>query len=381
MNDITMLHGDQAVDAANESEFNGMISPRRFRIAESKLDEANDLLEAAFQGRWGASTRLAEAIASTDFRIAAFNLLDKETLDLYQELPANWKQYTDTTMVSDFRPKRLVSRWNSVVGWNRVPELTEFPLAGGQKRDEYAISVAKFGQRYAISYEAWRNNEAVDEIADLPTQLARNASETETINALSNLLQINDTTLMAADVNKALFGTPDTKPLTYDNLRSALASLLTKKDPVLKRVVARPDMVLVIPKALEVTVQAIVSPTWVRVTDSATGTTTERPNEFSGLSYVVEPLLDYVNQHAKAATTWFLVPKPGSTRPTLWAAFLRGCETPDLRVKASTGQALGGGAISPLEGSFELDDIQYRGRHCVGHQTGDGLFAYCSYGA
>lgn len=383
MNDITMLHGDKAVESASESEFAGMVSPRRFRIAESKLDEANDLLEHAFRGRWGASTRLAEAITAGDFRIAAFAVLDKEMLDQYAELPAAWKSYTDVTSVSDFRPKRLISRWQSTTGFAPVPELTEYPIAAGQGRSEYAIAVAKFGRRYAISWEAWKNNEAVDEIADLPAQLARNANETEVINAVSNLLAVTSQggQFTASDVNKAFLGTPDTKPLTRVNLKAALDAMATKKDPNSKRIVANPGSVLVVPKALESTVKSIVAPTLVRVTDDATGITTEQPNEFSSLDYVVEPMLDFVNTNAKAATTWFVVPKPGGPRPALWAATMRGYETPDLRVKADAGQSVTGGAISPLEGSFEIDDIQYRGRHIVGHQTGDALFTYVSYGA
>ena len=75
------------------------------------------------------------------------------------------------------------------------------------------------------------------------------------------------------------------------------------------------------------------------------------------------------------------VPKPGSSRPALWVAKLAGHEQPDLRVKADTGQRVGGGQISALEGSFEIDDIQYRGRHIVGHQTGDPTFTYVSNGS
>ena len=92
-------------------------------------------------------------------------------------------------------------------------------------------------------------------------------------------------------------------------------------------------------------------------------------------------MLDYYNTGAKAATTWYVLPKPNSGRPAVWAAFLRGHETPDLRVKVSGGNRIGGGEVSPLEGSFEADDIQYRGRHVLGHQTGDPTFTYVSNGS
>jgi hypothetical protein len=207
------------------------------------------------------------------------------------------------------------------------------------------------------------------------------------IAAVSNLLLVDPLTNTAADVNTAFFkagnnNAPAALPLTRDNLKAVWDGMAVKNDPNSGRKIARPDMVLVIPKALEATVLAITKPTIVRKT---TGTNpiveTEESNEFANLSYVVEPLLDFINKHAAAATTWFLLPKPRSVRPAMWLAKLAGHETPDFRVKADTGSRVGGGDISPLEGSFEIDDIQYRGRHIVGNQQGDPLFTYVSRGA
>ena len=74
------------------------------------------------------------------------------------------------------------------------------------------------------------------------------------------------------------------------------------------------------------------------------------------------------------------MPKPGARRPASFAAFLRGYESPDMRYKANAGQRLQGGDISPLEGSFDIDDIQTRVRHVLGHQTGDPTFTFASDG-
>jgi hypothetical protein len=43
--------------------------------------------------------------------------------------------------------------------------------------------------------------------------------------------------------------------------------------------------------------------------------------------------------------------------------FLRGYEAPELRVKAASGQFLGGGAVPENYGSFDNDDWQMRIRH------------------
>ena len=381
---IELLSGSAAENAATESDFSGTVNPRHFQVGETLAAKATKYMSEAFQNRWGADVRLAEAFSTSDFKLAAAAELDKEMLAQYDELPSNWDQYTDTTTVRDFRPKRLQSRWRSTIGMSRVPELTEYPADDRRGAAEYAIQVAKYGRRFAISWEAWLNNEAIGELEDLPAELARQARETEAIAAVSNLLLVDPATNTASDVNTAFFksangNAPGNLPLTRANLKTVLDGMATKKDPNSKRVIARPEVVVVIPKALESQMLSIIRPTEVRVTVG--GVETIESNEFSGLSYVVEPMLDFVNTHAAAATTWFVLPKPRSTRPAMWVAKLAGHEQPDLRVKADTGRRVGGGEISALEGSFEIDDIQYRGRHIVGNQQGDALFTYVSRGA
>lgn len=380
---IEILTGEAAESAGGEADFAGTVNPRRYRISESLQARAVNTLSAAFAGGFGASYKLAEAFATSDFKLAAFAELDSEMLAQYNELPTVYQQYTDTTLVNDFRPKRLLSRWRNTIGFSRVPELTEYPADDQRGAAAYSIQVGKYGRRFALSWESWLNNEAIGELEDLPNELARQARETETITALANLLLVGPDGL-ATDINTRFFkaangNAPANLPLNRVNLKTVLDGMKVKKDPNNKRQIGSPDLVVVIPKALEPTMLAILAVNQVETTDGAVKTTED--NSLKGVSYVVEPMLDYMNGHAKASTTWFVVPKPGSPRPALWLAHLRGHETPDLRVKADTGQRIGGGDISPLDGSFEIDDIQYRGRHIVGNQTADALFTYASYGS
>lgn len=382
---IELLSGEAAVNSATESEFAGFRSPRRFQISEALSNRASSMLSSAFRNEWGASVRLAEAFSTSDFTLGAAQELDKELLAQYEELPTVWDRYVDQTTVRDFRPKRLVSRWSTTVGLPRVPELTEYPASDRRAHSEYAISVAKHGARKAISWEAWINNEAIDELQDMPTELAREARETEMINAASTLLLVDPLTNTASDVNTDFFkaangNAPTSLPLTRDNLKAVLDGMAVKPDPNSTRTIARPPVVVVIPKALETQMESIMRPFEIRRTD-VDGNITLETNEFSNVTYVADPMLDYLNTHANAATTWFVVPQPRSRRPALWVARLAGYEAPDLRVKSNQGKALSGGDISPREGSFEVDDVQWRCRHIVGNQVGDPLFTYCSRGA
>ena len=392
---ITISRGDQ--NSAPEADFTGYTNVRRMRVDESLATLAGNELERAFQGSaweaqrlgriFGGNLQVSEAFATSDFKLAAFKELDTEMLARYLTLTPAWKQYCDTTLVSDFRPKRLLTRNNGLMGLARVPEGTEYPDGHDYSQEGYAITVAKYGRRRALTWEAWLNNTAIDEIESIPAELTAQAAEADAIVAVSNLLNITGdgihTAWSATGVNTAFFkagnnNAPTALPLTADNLKTVLDGMTTKKDAKGKTIV-RPDVVVVIPKSLESQMLGILAVREVRRTES--GVTTIETNPVAGVSYVVEPMLDQLNTHAKAATTWFVVPKPGSPRPALWVAGLRGHEAPDLRVKADQGQRVGGGPISFDAGSFEIDTIEWRVRHVKGSQTGDHLFTYCSLGS
>lgn len=379
---IEVLHGNAAVEAASDADFPGATNPRLYRVSESLMDKAMTLMEAAFQGKWGADKRLAEAFSTSDFTLAAFAAIDTEMQRQYDELPSVWRGYTTVTTVNDFRPKRLLDKWRNMVGYELVPELTEYPAEDSRGKAVNEIAVAKFGRRFAISWEAWINNEAIQELEDLPGVLARQARETEAINAVSNLIAENRNGVNTNFFKAGNGNAPTALPLTLENLDAALNAMAAKKSVISGRVIATPDLQVVVPKSLERTIQRILAIRTIKKAETSGSSTTELEyDNYVNVDYVVDPMLDYWNTGNKASTTWFIVPKPAATRPALWAAFLRGHETPDLRVKSSGSQRVGGGEVSPLEGSFEIDDIQYRGRHIVGHQTGDPTFTYASNGS
>lgn len=383
---LELING-QASESANEdagSFFAGTVSPRRYRVSETLRNQAEDFLEAAFAGR-KSSHQIAEAFSTSDFTLAAFAAVDSRLMAEYQALPSVWRQYTDTVTVNDFRPTRLLDRWSENIGLKLVPELTEYPASGGQGHATYWINVAKYGLRDAFSWEASINNTIISEIEAAPKKYARASSESEAINALANILGIDTKTNLAATVNTDFFksgngNAPDNRALTAENLDAVLGELAARK-PQKGRLVAPPQFVVVIPAALEPQMKRIQALREIRVTDSGTGVENVYDNYLGSVEYVVEPMLDAIFTHAKAKTTWFVLPKPGSQRPALFTAFLRGHESPDLRYKADTGQRIGGGAVAPEEGSFDIDDIQTRVRHVLGHQAGDPLFTYVSYGS
>lgn len=387
---MELINGAASESAADDGFFSGTVSPRRLRIPGSLRENADAFLSEARKGR-KSERELREAFSTSDFTLSAFANIDTETLAQYTELPSVWRSYTTVTTVNDFRPKRLQEKWANQVGLPLVPELTEFPTALQGAHAEYWINVAKYGLRDAISFEAFKNNEAIDELENIPAKYARAAGELETINALANLLAVNPLTNLASGVNTAFFKnyttgryaglntTPTNLPLTAANLDAVLQTMAMRKSPNNGRLIAQPDLVVVIPKALEYTMKRIQALQSLEVTVGDTKSVYS--NYLSTSDYIVEPMLDSINTDAKASGTWFVLPKPNGGRPALFSAFLRGYETPDLRVKADTGARIGGGSIAPVEGSFDIDDIQYRVRMIVGRQTGDPTFTYASVGS
>lgn len=383
---LELINGP-ASEAANDDAgtfFAGTVAPRRYKVSESLQDRAQDFLEAAFAGR-KSRQQVNEAFTTSSFTLAMFAAIDTRLMNTYEVLPAEWRRYTSVTTVNDFRPTRLLDRWVNVFGLKPVPELTEYPAGGGIGHATYWINVAKYGLRDEFSWEASINNTVIDEIEQAPTKYARAASETETINALSNLLAVDPATNLANGLNTGFFkaangNAPSALPLTAENLDATLDALVLRK-PSGKdnRLVVPPSFIVVIPKALEPQMKRILALREIRKTTGDTENVFD--NYLKTVDYVVEPMLDVINTAATAASTWFVLPTPDSRRPASFAAFLRGYEAPDLRYRADAGRSIGGGDITPLEGSFDNDGIQTRVRHVLGHQVGDPTFTFASTGA
>lgn len=392
---LELITGDSTQSANGDAGdfFAGTLSPRKYSFAteagQSLSHRAETFLSEAFAGRKYAR-EIREAFSTSDFTLAAFALIDTEAMAQYAQLPSVWRQYTAVTSVMDFRPKRLLDRWYNQLGLKPVPELTEYPTAAGLGHATFWINVAKYGLRDHVSFEALINNEAINELEDIPTKFARAAAETEAINALSPLLNVDPKTNTANGFNTSFWknytsgdysgvnNTKDTKAFNATNVDAVLQTM-NQKVGKRGRLIYRPDLQIVVPKALEWQANKIKALQEIRLTNG-----TEQDifgNYLQSVDIVVEPMWDTLDTSANAHTSWMVLPKPNSARPASFAAFLRGYENPELRVKDPGSNSLGGGAISPLAGSFEVDDIQWRIRHILGNQAGDPTFTYASDGS
>jgi hypothetical protein len=359
----------------------------RPRASEQLVEQAGNMLDAAWNGNSPmARARLHEAMASSDFVNATLTVIDRETLDRYQALPAVWQGYASRTLVRDFRTKYLVDRLGGLAGLPTVPELNPYPERGVSKTS-YGVKVTKRGARFAFSWESWINDQ-LDELGELPDALATAARETESREAASLLTDGNgphdtffNATAIQGTTSNLMTGNP---ALSQTSLAAAVQTIRARKDAQ-GRPLAFPRLTLVVPPALEIAARAILTATSIRTTVGAAGNgqlLVDGANYLAGIvDLVVDPWLTVIDLGANVNTTWYIVPTPATGRYALALGFLRGHEDPQVRVKGGQGSSVGGGAIDPTDGSFEIDDIQYRVRHVLGSGYADPIGTIASNGS
>lgn len=400
MSAITLLDGLKATSNPEFERIAEAHGKRRTAIRENadarlvKLNKAVEFLRLKREAEFGspvAMGRLREAVSSGDFPLLFQSISQASMLGQYAELPQQWPTFSVRTTVPDFRPARMV-RWDTVGGQSqttdynggaerhvralpRIPELTEYPTFN-LTTEGMDYFVNKYGARFPFSWEAFMNDE-LRVLQQLPTEMARWARDTEDVLTTGVLAT-------STGPNPDFFNTtedfggqapagnyiPGNPALSLDSLEHAINYIGMRQ--VNGRQVRVQNFVLLVPPSLALTAQEIAQgTTYLRVRTAADGSEIRQnvSSPVAGRFTVVEsPWLPLIDTSANAATTWYLVPAGGQTErgPAIVTAFLRGHETPEVRVMGDTGRALGGGEINAFEGSFSHDDIQYRVRSIIG---------------
>lgn len=327
----------------------------RFANADylAKLKSVNEsLIAPAFQGDAYARLDLREAMSRSDFPLMFGDVLYRRLARAYQVQPQVWSKIAKRETVSDFRAHKLIDILGGKGVLDDIAELAPYPRRALDET-EIEYKVGKTGATVAYSWEAGINDD-LGMFATLPERLAQAARLTEDRKVTS--------VYATASGPASWLGTPGTAALTDTSLQTAVQTITTKVDEDGNPIIIDTP-VLMVPPSLSLTAQQIVDTVTVKTTSGSR----EREIRGNGLSVtpqiVVNPHLTAIDKSAKAATTWYLLAGPNSDRPSSLAVFLNGHETPDLRLRADAGSRPGGGAVDPLEGGFERDDVEYRVRH------------------
>lgn len=339
--------------------------------------EAAKLLEGAIRGDRNDKLKLQEGISTSDLPVQLAPTINKIMLANYAEQPKIWSSFAQRLVVDDFRPQQYMNLAYEDDGMDNegdtfragslptVGEYDEYPTAGWFSFSEAEFQVKKAGSRIRFSWESIINDGNISLLERLPLELARKAAGKEDEEVTKQL--VTSTGLNTANFNvgnqNILTGNP---VLSLESLEAAItaANVQTYNG---RSITPLSRFVLVVPQSLELTAKKILAIQQVRteVTSGSTVTSTVSGNPIAAsIQIVVNPWIKKIYNNAAADKFWFLLPVPSDTlNPGVVLGFLRGYETPELRVKANGGLYLGGGAVPAREGSFDNDDFEMRIRH------------------
>lgn len=381
---MTIIQLAESFGLSEGGELKGVTNDahRRLNPARAKaLAEAAELWSQAWAGNRMAAVVVNEALTTSDlFKSATGDLLDRELLAQYGDITPSWQEWASPATVRNFKPKKLVDIMGGKSRLDVVPQLTEYP-GGKHATNEYEIAAKKFGRRFGYSWEAGVNDD-IDELRQIPSSFASAAAITEDYAALEQIVTVSSgaplgsffksySAAAAEKLGYSAFNNSATTPLTTANVVAGITDIAGRKDKD-GNVIRNNGLILMVGPALQFIAERILGASEIR---TGTDPQVTEPNYLKGkLRLVVNPDL--------VGNAWFILPDPRrNQRPAVAVAKLAGFTTPDLRVSANTGSRVGGGAIAPEEGDFEVDGVWYRVRHVVGGASLDPILTYGSTGA
>lgn len=346
------------------------------------LAEAATFLREVLEGRRPAY-HLQEALTTSDFPVLFADILDRQLLADYQQVPSQWRTYARTGSVRDFRQVKRFAVDGGLALLDDVAERTEYPEENLPDASVFEYAVTKKGKRFQLTWETIINDD-LGVMQRLPRNLAVSARNSEEHFATSLFATSTgpDSTFFSSGHANVVTGNP---ALSVSALTTAFTVLASQKDadgnPILVDVA-----VLMVPPALEVTAQNIINATEIL---AATGGGNLSNNDAlrvanwmrNKVSLVVNPWLPIIDT-THGSTAWYLLQAPGGMgRPISEIGFLRGYEAPQLFMKDPDAVRVGGGMVSPLDGDFDTDSVQYKVRHVFGGTLLDPKSAVASNGS
>ena len=360
--------------------------------------EAAKLWDGALRGDRMDQLKVKESISTSDFPVQIQPYLNRILLEQYAALPKVWDAFATKLTLDDFRPQKYFQfkfDQNNIPDSNGGDAFIDGSLPTVGEYDEYPslhfsateqqVSIKKSGERIRFSWEAIVNDNNFGVLERLPLELALHAAGLEDREATKQLVAtggLNTTNFNTTNQNVGTVanGAGLNPALSITSLQNAM-NAVNQQTYNGRPITPIQRWTLVVSPALEMTARNILSVTELRTT---VGSDLQiHGNPVAGrVDVVVNPWLTRIN--SGAANYWFLIPAPAiSLNPSVVLSFLRGYETPELRVKSEGGMLLGGSDAPIRDGSFDNDDFQMRIRHLAtgGFLVPAGTFASTGAGA
>jgi len=364
-------------------DFRGMRPVRHRRgdpAWEAQLKEANDLIEYADRTMplHLRDYALREVMTTDSFPLLFADSLDREVLARFRAANPVMESICKVKSGRDFKTRKR-ERLDGLTGrLQKVAEKGEY-LAGEMTENEFTYAVEKWGRQCDFSFETLINDD-LGAFSDVPQRLAT---------ACINTKQWFITQLFwaAAGPRAAYFSAANggaaigTGVLNAANLITGITAMGGFTDAGGDPILSVPAY-LVVPPALAIDARQFITTAFWAYAVGAGAAAAALPTLSAlgdyNLKLIVNPWLPIVDT-TTGNTTWALFTDTNNIAAAEFGKLL-GHEEPEIYIKASDQQRIGGGMASPFDGDFATDDIMYKIRYIFGGVTLDGQAGYCSNG-
>ncbi|MBG6085819.1 phage major capsid protein [Zhihengliuella flava] len=344
---------------------------RRASTREERIAEAAKLFAAGKSGAdHAAQYRLLEAFTTSDFPELLGAAFSKQAVAAQKAAVKEFEPILSDVTVDDFNEHKLVDLWNNDA-FEEVAEGEEYK-GGTLSETSLTHKARKNGRNFGLTWEL-RRNRNFSALANFPIWLGNGSVKGQNIKTAKLL-----TTEAGDGWSTTYFGTIDTPALTSESLQAAIRTIGQRTNHR-GELVSTTDLVLIHGPGLRYQVNYLLNAQEIEVeqTNGNKVTKTRTPNPFRGAFVPLESKSVADRLGANAGTGWALVQGNGSDLPSVIRTLLSGEENVDIRLKDDAGRRVGGGDISPDQGSFKDDTIWYRGRDVYGIDPGftEGVYA------
>ena len=347
---------------------NGKVRPQNKSVTPKKVKAIQTLIEEAMSGDRRAKGLVEEAISTSDAMFSWAHLVNLNFVPQFDEAPRLWTKIATVRRVSDFREVfeyELDPQWDSstlgdgdpVFTSPMVPEGTPYPEAYFSGRAMQGSGLRKYGFGSGFTFEAFIND-SLGVIASIPERMRQVALDTEeamVFNALKNQAGVDQQ--LAAGTNPDGAAVLANSPFTREAAIQALIQVKQRKHNG-RYIQFRGGFKLVVAPGMA------VNANFQLYGMQLSKVTTSDSREFSAAdAQLVAGIEEIIESPFLEGNEWYLVPSPGSLgagREVLQLHKLIGHEAPELRIENVTGNYVGGGPVSPFEGSFDTDTARFR---------------------
>jgi len=378
----------KAVEYKDKFTLDGRAKPQ-LGVTPAKVQAVQSLMEKALSGDRIANATLTEAVTTSDAMVNIAHLINLQFIPQIPMYERDLAGLVDFRTVPDFRPAVLQSIYgNGLTGpgvganyaANEVPEGTPYPQVTVGNQESFYSKLSKRGVRFSWTFES-QINDVIGFFSGLPSELLQLYSDSIYTEAFDALNMVSK--------NYAAITLPDGTTETANPVISAQA-IMGAIIQHSRRTINGPRRLIgtlagynvIVPIGTKLYVEYMIRQA-LNIPFILPGTSGGTAYGQPAINAEILSTVTVVESDMVTGNNWFVVPKPGTTkgRPVWEVLKLQGYESPELRVNAQTGNYLGGGKVSPFEGSFDADTIDYRLRFFCGGTIWDPNFIVRSDGS